>query len=71
MLGSNESMLLISLANRFKIRPLGLLLKKAILARVIPRKIMSCKLIDIRKHIPNDENERPTTQTVPSTMMLV
>ncbi len=64
-------MLLISLANLFKMRPLGLLLKKVILARVIPRKIMSCKLIDMRKHIRNDENERHTTEMVPSTMILV
>lgn len=56
VLGRKESTKLMSPANRFKIRPLGLLLKKVILARETPRKIIPCKLIDIRKHIRKNEN---------------
>jgi hypothetical protein len=56
--GNNVSMAPISFENRFNIRPDVLLIKNAIVARVILRNNLSCKLMEARKHILKNANER-------------
>lgn len=50
--GNKVSTQFMSFVNRLSIRPLELLWKNTILARVTQLKSISCKLTEMRKHIP-------------------
>lgn len=62
-IGRRLSMQPMSIENRFRIRPEGLLLKKTIDDRMMPRKSLSCSVIDARRHILKKEKERVSVKT--------